>query len=501
VRFAWRAATGTPTAAILGMALDASGAPLRSRNVVAFSGAAVALCAPTDFQGSFAIGPLPDGEYGLGIEGFLGQGAPLPQVTVAGGEDVFPVVLNALPEDGSSVDCPLPQDDPDIIQSASVLAPALLHVVSRAASKPAVSEDPNTKEGPDEAVLSPGMGISYTIRFENIQRPGVTAAANRIVVIDALDPKLEVSTVSLSDGLLGKDDHFELSSGGGFGRNTGYSDGTNKYRLQVSTDIQVSLTYPEEVASRYPSESLLASISGTVVTDMEQVLQLTQDLCGVRKAPCDMDPSECGIFGMFSRLQGELCGVVNDLAEGKPSIVWVLQGRVLLTKSIEVGDYYFDDSVGILPPNNEEHRGEGYVSMDVGVKATAAEGDVVNRARIIFDNNDAIWTESVRHSVAKARPHFIRGDCNGDGRFGGETADIIALLSYNFLGGAEPPCLAACDANGDGNVLGITQDAIYILNYLFLGTGPPPAPPFPACGEGTRGDYEDVGCESYPACR
>jgi hypothetical protein len=98
-----------------------------------------------------------------------------------------------------------------------------------------------------------------------------------------------------------------------------------------------------------------------------------------------------------------------------------------------------------------------------------------------------------------AAPRFRRGDCNGDGATAGVT-DPLFLLSYNFLGGPRPPCLAACDANADGRALGQVTDAVYLLTYNFLG-GPPPLAPFPDCGSGTAAD-RTLGCERPPeTCR
>lgn len=90
-------------------------------------------------------------------------------------------------------------------------------------------------------------------------------------------------------------------------------------------------------------------------------------------------------------------------------------------------------------------------------------------------------------------PRFIRGDCNGDGRVEGSVTDGVFLLSYNFTGGAAPPCLAACDANGDGRVEGGVADAVYILTFNFL-AGPAPVAPYPDCGEGTRESDAGLGC-------
>jgi hypothetical protein len=96
---------------------------------------------------------------------------------------------------------------------------------------------------------------------------------------------------------------------------------------------------------------------------------------------------------------------------------------------------------------------------------------------------------------------FLRGDCNGDGQVAGQVTDAVFLLNFNFTGGPEPPCLAACDANGDGQVSGQVTDAIYLLQFNFLG-GPAPPAPFPECGASRRSEDERLGCAEPPAsCR
>ncbi len=93
---------------------------------------------------------------------------------------------------------------------------------------------------------------------------------------------------------------------------------------------------------------------------------------------------------------------------------------------------------------------------------------------------------------------FARGDCNGDGDAIHGLLDAMYLLQFNFLGGPEPPCLAACDADADGSVLGRVTDALFLLNYAFL-AGQPPPPPFPECGPTPAGESDELSCET-PVC-
>ena len=79
--------------------------------------------------------------------------------------------------------------------------------------------------------------------------------------------------------------------------------------------------------------------------------------------------------------------------------------------------------------------------------------------------------------------------------------DAVFLLNYNFLGGDEPPCLAACDANGDGKAEGQVTDAVYLLTFNFL-AGLPPVGPFPDCGVGLLETDDALGCATPPeSCR
>lgn len=84
---------------------------------------------------------------------------------------------------------------------------------------------------------------------------------------------------------------------------------------------------------------------------------------------------------------------------------------------------------------------------------------------------------AIRYPGADAT--FVRGDANGDGELGGGPTDAIFLLTYLFLGGDPPACLAACDADSSGEVE--LTDAVFLLNHQFLG-GPSPGAPYPSCG-------------------
>ena len=92
--------------------------------------------------------------------------------------------------------------------------------------------------------------------------------------------------------------------------------------------------------------------------------------------------------------------------------------------------------------------------------------------------------------------HFLRGDCNGEGKV--DIADAVCILNWLFAGGATPGCVAATNTNGDdaANI----ADATYLLNYLF-GGGPAPAQPFPDCGPGVLPADTALGCANPPDCQ
>ncbi len=82
---------------------------------------------------------------------------------------------------------------------------------------------------------------------------------------------------------------------------------------------------------------------------------------------------------------------------------------------------------------------------------------------------------------------LFRGDCSPDLAL--DISDALAILSFLFLGSADPPCVDACDGDGSGEV-DIT-DAVSMLSFLFLG-GPEPPAPGPRCGADDT--PSDLGC-------
>lgn len=72
------------------------------------------------------------------------------------------------------------------------------------------------------------------------------------------------------------------------------------------------------------------------------------------------------------------------------------------------------------------------------------------------------------------------GNVNGDPDGSFDLSDLIFLINYLFLGGPEPPCMAAANFNGDAGCQVDLSDLIYGVATLFLG-GQPPAECNPDC--------------------
>lgn len=89
---------------------------------------------------------------------------------------------------------------------------------------------------------------------------------------------------------------------------------------------------------------------------------------------------------------------------------------------------------------------------------------------------------------------FIRGDADGNAVFNG-IVDALFILSFQFQGGPQPPCLEAADVDGDEEINGLL-DGFYALQHQFNG-GPPPPAPYPACGADPD-PAGSIGCQVPP---
>lgn len=76
-----------------------------------------------------------------------------------------------------------------------------------------------------------------------------------------------------------------------------------------------------------------------------------------------------------------------------------------------------DPMIGFLPPNDENHEGEGFVSFSIGIKPITATGQTIeNRACIVFDANEPIITNEYVNTFDLDKPQsninslFIEND-------------------------------------------------------------------------------------------
>jgi YD repeat-containing protein len=82
------------------------------------------------------------------------------------------------------------------------------------------------------------------------------------------------------------------------------------------------------------------------------------------------------------------------------TITWTMQSVDPSTGSLPT-----DPLAGFLPPDNSSHSGEGFVTFSVMPKSGLANGTVIsNTARIVFDANAAIKTNTVTNTIDSTYP-------------------------------------------------------------------------------------------------
>ncbi|MEI7831644.1 MAG: Ig-like domain-containing protein, partial [bacterium] len=71
----------------------------------------------------------------------------------------------------------------------------------------------------------------------------------------------------------------------------------------------------------------------------------------------------------------------------------------------ETGEQPVDPLLGLLPPNDAAHSGEGHVTFTIKAKSTALTGaTIVNKADIVFDTNEVIETNIVTNTIDAVAP-------------------------------------------------------------------------------------------------
>lgn len=77
----------------------------------------------------------------------------------------------------------------------------------------------------------------------------------------------------------------------------------------------------------------------------------------------------------------------------------------LTTIDPETGEKPANGLLGFLPPNDDTHVGDGFVSYSVRAKRTVEDGDVIDaQARIVFDTEEPIDTPAIFNTIDAAAP-------------------------------------------------------------------------------------------------
>jgi hypothetical protein len=188
--------------------------------------------------------------------------------------------------------------------------------------------------------------------------------------------------------------------------------------------------------------------------------------------------------------------------ESGPVLALGPSGEVAVACSSFAEDVSEDFATVLLSPLGEVEwtarwRGDGLAPAHERPNAIAVDGSSNVLVAGVADGDLVV----LKYASNPGPARFLRGDCNGDGFLRGFIDEAVFLLNFNFLGRAQPPCLAACDVNGDGAVEGQVTDALYLLNYAFLG-GSAPVGPFPDCGPAALVGDASLGCgRPPPGCR
>ena len=127
--------------------------------------------------------------------------------------------------------------------------------------------------------------------------------------------------------------------------------------------------------------------------------------------------------------------------------------------------------------------GEYTVTLTVDDGAPSDNTTDIEIAVLINDSNDGVGP-------------FLRGDCGQTGKV--DISSAVFLLTFLFLGGDEPKCMAACDSASSGT-LEITS-AVYLLSFLFLGGPEPLEPGAVECGFSSTPNDASLGCEDPAGC-
>ncbi len=534
-RFAVREAYGRPSSAILGrVTAPGTGIPLGGLRVVALelpgTAGVVASNALTDANGSYFLDWLEGGRtYEVGIVDWKTGAGP---VAVPPGGDVYRFDLAAEPEPGNGLVPSCPNcDETGLPDRPLALPEGLLREVPGTSREVRVvgAKDPNEKEGSggqgdiDLGFVSPGDAIQYVIHFENVGNAGV----RDLVVIDDLDPGLDLSSIRLNDVRSSSQEPVPLD--------ICLSDQESGYTCSPSQDSFVPVrfsSFPVLLQLEGTGESLDLSvdITGTVsgasggIEDhrIQWVLEQTTALGPEYSQVGFLMPGETGYVSFTA-------SPLATLAEGteiqnQASISF--DGEIMSTRAVRSTFSLFPrpqepnspsppsgTGVPVSPDSRLRWEGDGATSWDVTLrwlegaetktlevtglttKSLCPPGLLHDRTfewQVVARNSRGISTSGPPWTFRTQSPVFRRADANADGVT--DLSDAIFTI-FVLFGGSVPACEKSLDFDGDGAIE--VTDAVLHLSYLYL-NGMEPSPPFTSCGTEPAGN--GLTCREYGPC-
>lgn len=168
-------------------------------------------------------------------------------------------------------------------------------------------------------------------------------------------------------------------------------------------------------------------------------------------------PNNSPIYQSRQQLGSDL----NDLKADMFAAVDIMNRRVTWTITAidpQTSERPLDPTLGILPPNNDNHDGEGYVIFTVEADAASPTGtNIANKASIIFDENPAIETNVTTNLVDSVVPS---SSLTLDPATDGSTPNV----AYSWTGtddangsGFESCSIMASESNGSYMRTGVFQ--------------------------------------------
>ncbi|MGM0485754.1 MAG: putative Ig domain-containing protein [Planctomycetota bacterium] len=180
---------------------------------------------------------------------------------------------------------------------------------------------------------------------------------------------------------------------------------TGPATMDTAGMLPVGQTLPYTINFENPSEAATATNEIQVITELDDNLDLRSFRLGDLQIG-DIHihiPSSQALFQGdfdFTEALGFVVRVSGGIDLSSRTATWLIQAIDPLT-----GEVNQDPNIGLLPPNNAQGRGAGYVSYTIEVDDEAATGDeVVADARVLFDNAPPRDTLQLNHRIDAVAP-------------------------------------------------------------------------------------------------